>query len=79
MPEFDSQASSQDDNPFASPRKPAAGRISGKLNFTKGFPTHSTDTSELCKDQFMKVPQSQKCYDVYSEKKDFSNSKVHYW
>ena len=49
------------------------------LTLTKGYPTHSSDTSGLCRDQFIKVHRTQKWYDVYSEKKDFSWSKVYYW
>ena len=45
-----------------------------KLNLplTEGYPTCSTDTNGLSKDQFVKVPHSQKWYDVDSDKKDFS-------
>ena len=39
----------------------------------------STDTNGLAKGHFVKVPQTKKWYDVYSDKKDFSQSKVNYW
>ena len=38
-----------------------------------------TGTSGLCKDQSVKVPQSQKWCDTFSEEKDFSRSKIHFW
>ena len=94
VPDLDRQASFQDDNPFAGSRKPAAGRISVKLpsddwlcqkleklnlSLTEWNSIHSTDTSGLYKDQFFKIPKSQKWYNVQSERKDFSKSKVHYW
>ena len=90
MPEFESSASLPDDNPFASPRRQSTSKICVKLpsddwlclklerlnlTLTEGYPTLSTDTNELSKDQFVKVPHTQKSYDVHSAKKDFSGSK----
>ena len=46
---------------------------------TRDCPTRDTDTNGLSKDQFVKVPHTQKWYDVYSDKKGFSWSKVTYW
>ena len=49
------------------------------LTLTEGYPKHSTDINGLSKDQFVKVPHTQKWYDVYSDKKDFSLSEVANW
>ena len=35
------------------------------LTFAEGYPTCSTDTIGLSKDQFVKVPHTQRWYDVY--------------
>ena len=48
------------------------------LTLTEGYPTHS-GISGLSKDQFFKVHRTPKWYDVYLQKKDFSQSEVSYW
>ena len=73
MPKFESEVSSQDDNPFAGIRSQAHGKVSvklppddwlcrklEKLNLTRieGYPSLHTDTIGLCKDQFVKVPNT---------------------
>ena len=48
-----------------------------KLNIiTEGYPSKNSETAGLLKDQFVKTPRSSKWYDMYSEKKYFSRSKV---
>ena len=84
-------ASSQYDNSFPCPRTQAPGKTSVKISaddwlcqssrnlnmtWTEGYPSHSTDASGLCKDQFVKVPHTQGWYDLHLKKKDFSGSKV---
>ena len=49
------------------------------LSLIEGYPTCGTDTSGLSRDQFIKVPCTQKWYDGYEEKKDLSQSTVFYW
>ena len=61
VPEFKSAASSKDKNFFASPRSQASGRISVKLPSDDWLCWNG-----LSKDQFVKVPHTQKWYDVYS-------------
>ena len=94
LPEFESSASSQDDNPFANPKRQSTGKISVNLpsddwlcrklerlnlTLTEGYPTRYTDKNGLSKDQFVKVPHTQRWYGMHSEKKDFSQSNVNYW
>ena len=52
-----------------------------KLNVTiqEGYPSHSSETAGLSRDQFVKPPKTLKWYEMYSEKKDFSCSRVHSW
>ena len=72
IPEFDSASSSQDDNPFTGTKTAQTGKISvkvpvdewlcrkvEKLNVTlqEGYPTRSTETAGLSKDQFIKSPR----------------------
>ena len=91
MPEFESSASLLDDNPFASTRTQPTGKVSIKLpadewlcrkmemlniTVTKGYPFCRSETSGLVRVQFIRVPKILKWYDMYSEKKDFSRSKV---
>ena len=65
-PEFECSASSQDDHPFASPSDDWLSQTRERLNlsFTEGYPTCSTGTSGLSKDQFINVPHTQKWYNV---------------
>ena len=45
----------------------------------EGYPSRSSETAGLTKDQFVKPPKTLKWYDLHSEKKDFSRSKVYTW
>ena len=86
VPEFESSASSQDDNPFAGLRTQTTGKVPVKLpsdewlcrkieklniTLTEGYPTCGSET--------FVVPKTEKWYDMYAEKKDFSWSKVPCW
>ena len=92
VPEFDSSSSSLDDNLFAGTRTQHTGKVSmkvlvdewlcrkiEKLNVTlqEGYPSHSCETAGLSS-QLVK-PKTLKWFDMYSEKKNFSHSKVHSW
>ena len=94
MPEFESSASTETDNLLVGLRSQSTSKISAKLpsddwlswkleklnlTLTECYPTHSTDTNGLSRDEFVKVPHTLKWYDVYSNKKDFSWSKITYW
>ena len=82
VPEFDLASSSQDDNPFAGTRPQQPGkRKFEKLNVTvqEGYPSRASDTAGLSKDQFVKPPKTLKWYDMFTDKKDFSISKVFSW
>ena len=93
VPVFDSMSSSLDDNPFAGTRTQLTGKVSvkvlvewlcrkmEKLNVAvqEGYPSYSSETASLVKDHFVKIPKTLKWYDMFSEKKDFSHSKVHGW
>ena len=52
-----------------------------KLNITvqEGYPSHTSETAGLARDQFVKPPKKLKWYVMHCEKKDFSCSKVHTW
>ena len=86
VPEFESSASSQDDNPFASLRTQAIGKIPVQLpsdewlcrnmeklniNLTEGYPTRSSKA--------FVIPKTEKWYDMCAKKKEFSWSKVPCW
>ena len=94
VPEFDLSSSAQDDNPFAGARSQLPGKVSvkvpvddwlcrkfEKLNITvqEGYPSRASETAGLVRDQFVKPPRTLKWYDMYTEKKDFSRSKVFSW
>ena len=94
VPEFDSSSSAQDDNPFTGTRPPQPGKVSvkvpvddwlcrkfEKLNITvqEGYPSRASETAGLIRDQFVKPPRTLKWYDMFTEKKDFSRSKVSSW
>ena len=94
IPEFDSASSSQDDNPFTGTKTAQTGKISVKVpvdewlcrkveklyvTLQEGYPTRTTETAGLSKDQFIKPPRTLKWYGMHSEKKDFSRSKVYTW
>ena len=94
VPEFESSSSSLDDNLFAGTRAKPTSKVSVKLpsdkwlcrkmeklniSVTEGYPYHSSETLGLARDQFVRDPKTQKWYDMYAEKKDFSRSKVHCW
>ena len=86
VPEFESAASCQDGSLFAGPRTQPTGKVSVKLQsdewlcskmeklkntLMEGYPTCSPDTSGLTRDPFVKVPRTQKWYDVYQKRKTF--------
>ena len=52
-----------------------------KLNLTvqEGYPSLTSETAGLNRDQFVKPPKTLKWYGMHSEKKDFSCSKVYTW
>ena len=52
-----------------------------KLNITvqEGYPSRTSETADLNRDQFVKPPMTLKWYGMHSEKKDFSRSKVYTW
>ena len=94
VPEFDSSCSTQDDNPFAGAKSHIPGKVSvkvpvddwlcrkfEKLNITvqEGYPSRASETAGLVRDQFVKPPRTLKWYDMYTDKKDFSRSKVFSW
>ena len=91
VPEFDSSSSSLDDNPFAGTRAQHTSKLSlkvlvddwlcwkfEKLNSTvqEGYPS---ETAGLSRDKFIKPPKTLKWYNMFSEKRDFSHSKVYTW
>ena len=94
VPEFDSASSSQDDNPFAGTRPQQPGKVSvkvpvddwlcgkcEKLNVTvqESYPSCASETAGLNRDQFIRPPKTLRWYDMFSDKKKFSRSKVHTW
>ena len=94
IPEFDSSLSSQDDNPFTGSKSSYTGKVTvkvpvdewlckkmEKLNITvqEGYPSRTSETAGLARDQFVKSPKTLKWYGMHCEKKDFSRSKVHTW
>ena len=93
VPDFDSLSSSNDDNPFAGSRTQPTGKVSiqlqaddwlcrklEKLNLTiaEGYPSRNAETAGLLRDQF-KTPRTSWWYDMHTNKKDASTSKVLYW
>ena len=58
---------------------PGHSRKMEKLNMIvqEGYPSHSSKTADLGRDQFGKTTKTLKWYDMFSEKKDFSGSQVH--
>ena len=91
IPEFDS-SSSHDDNPFTGSKTSHTRKVSvkvdewlcrklEKLNITvqEGYPSRTSETAGLSRDQFIKPPKTLKWYGTHCEKKDFSRSKVHTW
>ena len=73
VPEFDSASSSLDDNPFAGSRTPHTGKVSVKvpvdewlcrkfkkldLTVQEGYPSRSSETAGLTRDQFVKPPKT---------------------
>ena len=94
IPDFDSSSSSMDNNPFAGSRTQPTGEVSiklpaddwlcrnlEKLNLTivEGYPSRNAETAGLLRDQFVKTPRTSRCYDMHTNKKDASTSKVLYW
>ena len=43
------------------------------------YPSRTSETAGLARDQFVKSPKRLKWYGIHCEKKDFSRSKVHTW
>ena len=91
IPEFDI-VSSTDDNPFAGSRVKPTGKVSVKLPVedwlcrkmeklnlivAEGYPSKSTQTAGLLRDQFVKTPRSSRWYDMQADKKDSDSSAVH--
>ena len=94
IPEFDSSSSSQEDNPFTGSKSSHTGKVSvkfpvdkwlckkmEKLNMTvqEGYPSRTSETAGLARDQFVKPPKTLKWYGMHCDKKDFSHYKVHTW
>ena len=94
IPDFDSSSSSMDDNLFAGSQTQPTGKVSIKLpaddwlcwkletlNLTiaDGYPSRNTETAGLLRDQFVKTPRTSRWYDMYTDKKDASTSKVLHW
>ena len=94
IPEFDSASGSQDDNPFTGSKVSHTGKVSvkvpvdewlcrkmEKLNITvqEGYPSRTSENAGLSRDQFVKPPKTLRWYNMHSEKKDFSRSKVYHW
>ena len=95
VPDIDSGAKTSDDNPFAGPKLQTPGKVSinlptdewlcsklSKLNLTlvQGYPSRTTETGTLQRDQFVRPPKSQsKWYGVHSEPKKDSSSAVKTW
>ena len=74
IPDLDSGTTTSEDNPFAAPKSQAPGKVSvnlptdewlcrkmSKLNLTlvQGYPTRTSDSGGLLRDQFVRVPKSQ--------------------
>ena len=94
IPDYDSTASSLDDNPFAGSRAKPTGKVSvklpvdewlckkfEKLNVTvaEGYPSRNTETGGLLRDQFVKTPRSSKWYAMHVDKKDSASTTVSDW
>ena len=45
----------------------------------EGYPSRTSETAGLARDQFIKSPKTLKWYSMHCEKKDFSRSKVYNW
>ena len=94
IPDFDSDSSSLDDNPFAGSRVKPTGKVSVKLpvddwlcrkferlNLTvaEGYPSRNSETGGLLHDQFVKPPRSSKWYEMHTDKKDSASTTVCNW
>ena len=94
VPEFEFSSSLLDSNHFAGTRAQPSGKVSLKLpsdewlcrkmkklniTVTESYPSCSSETSGLARDQFIKAPKTLKWYDMYPEKNDFSRSNVRCW
>ena len=49
------------------------------FTITEGYPSYSSETPDLLKDQFVKTSNTLEWYDMYMEKKDVLRSKVFSW
>ena len=93
IPEFDS-VSSSDDNQFAGSQVQPTGKVSAKLlvddwlfrkmeklnlTITEGYPSRSTETAGLLREQFVKPPRSSRWGDMHTDKKDSDRSTVCSW
>ena len=91
IPDYDSTASSLDDNPFAGYRTKPTCKVSVKLpedewlcrkferlNVTvaEGYPSRNSETGGLLRDQFVKTPRSSKWYAMHTDKKDSASATV---
>ena len=94
IPDYDSAASSLDDNPFAGSRTKPTGKVSVKLpvdewlcrkferlNVTvaEGYPSRNYETGGLLRDQFVKTPRSSKWYAMHTDEKDSASATVCDW
>ena len=94
IPDYDSTASSLDDNPFAGSRTKPTGEVSVKLpvdewlcrkferlNVTvaEGYRSRNSETGGLLQDQFVKTPRSSKWYAMHTDKKDSASATVCDW
>ena len=90
IPDMDTSATTSDNNPFADLKTQVPGKVSvqiptndwlcrklSKLNLTlvEGYPSGSSEASDLLKDQFLRPAKSQaKCNGLYSDHKDVSTT-----
>ena len=86
--EAGTSSSSHDGNHFTSTKTQPTGKVSVKLlsdewlcrkmekldiTVIEGYPSCSSETSGLARDQFIKTPKTLKWYDMYTETKEFSS------
>ena len=90
IPDVDSSNTASDDNPFSGPKVPVPSKVSvtmptkdwlckklSKLNvtLTEGYPTRSSESGGLMKDQFLRPARSQsKWYGLHSDHKGDSSA-----
>ena len=94
IPDYDNTASSLDDNPFTGSRAKPTSKVSVKLSedewlcrkfeelnvtVADGYPSRTTETGGLLRDQFVKTPRSSKWYAMHTDKKDSASTTVCDW